>query len=382
MKIWFRTGPIALAALILLLGPLGAAAKVPAGYTVTLVAVPDQPNGYSEPLGINAVGAVVARWFGASQADGTAIYQRRTTGQVISQDGESDTPNAINKGGTIAGSVMTSGSGGSTTTTATVWKKKKPSALPALVKDTSAQAWGINDGGLIVGAAETKAVPAGDVAPWTAVSWQDGAITDLGTLPNGGDSVAFDVNASGQIVGAALTTPNPPLASLLPSFKSQALETGVHAVEWIDGAITDLGTLPGSDGSIATAINDQGQIVGIALVGGQHHAVEWTDGKITDLGTLPGGNASEALDINASGQVVGDAENPNPTSQDKDGTVAVLWDDGKPVVLQTLMPEDEGWYAQGATCINDNGQIGLFGVLAPAEGDFHYYGALITPVDQ
>ena len=77
--------------------------------------------------------------------------------------------------------------------------------------------------------------------------------------------------------------------------------------------ITDLGTLPGSTSSIATAINNSGQVVGNS----GDHAFLWQNGVMTDLGTLPGSTSSTATAINNSGQVVGNS-----------GNHAFFWDNG------------------------------------------------------
>jgi probable HAF family extracellular repeat protein len=70
-------------------------------------------------------------------------------------------------------------------------------------------------------------------------------------------------------------------------------------------SLTALGTLPGRDGSVAFAINDRGQVVGISgTTFGEARAFLWENGKMTDLGTL-GGDFSEASAINDRGQVVG-----------------------------------------------------------------------------
>ena len=97
----------------------------------------------------------------------------------------------------------------------------------------------------------------------------------------------------------------------------------LHAIKSQDGALKDLGALPGGTGnndSQAFWINERGQTVGLSTIGIVDpllnvpfiHAVLWSDqGKIHDLGTL-GGQYSASLAINSGGRVAGVAENAIP----------------------------------------------------------------------
>ncbi len=108
-------------------------------------------------------------------------------------------------------------------------------------------------------------------------------MTDLGTLPGFPFSEGRDINKHGQVVGRAYF-PN-------------------RAFFWENGTITDLGTL-GGPFAFAVAINQGGQVVGGARTASfQLHAFVWENGGMNDLGALPGESASVARAINKRGQV-------------------------------------------------------------------------------
>src|SRR5436309_1672459 len=64
-------------------------------------------------------------------------------------------------------------------------------------------------------------------------------------------------------------------------------EGGSGAFLWQNGTMTDLGTLPGGYASYAYGINDAGQVVGTSEdSSGLRHAFLWSAGTMADLGTL------------------------------------------------------------------------------------------------
>jgi len=67
----------------------------------------------------------------------------------------------------------------------------------------------------------------------------------------------------------------------------------------------DLGHLPGGTLSLASAINNRAQVVGVSLISGNFHAFLWERGQMTDLGIPPGRRHPAASDINNHGQIVG-----------------------------------------------------------------------------
>jgi len=114
-------------------------------------------------------------------------------------------------------------------------------------------------------------------------------VTDLGTVSGGTSSNATAINNNGQVVGYANLTSGAQLAFL-----------------YSNGVMQDLGTLSGGTGSQATGINNSGQVVGYSsLSSGAYRAFLFNNGVMKDVGTVSGGSSSGATAINDSGQIVG-----------------------------------------------------------------------------
>ena len=214
------------------------------------------------------------------------------------------------------------------------------SDLGTLEGDRFSLALDINDRGQAVGYSGTVPLDEEEGFDHRAVLWENGRITDLGTL--GGEySRAAAINNRGQIVGQSATAADEVHAVLwekgsivdLGGGFSEALDinergdivgvNGGRATLWRKGRIIDLGTLGGTR-SVARAINNKGMIVGESrTTDGNTHAVLWKNGKIIDLGTLEGEDSSTANDINDRGEIVGSS--PTMTF----GRRAVLWRRGR-----------------------------------------------------
>ena len=194
--------------------------------------------------------------------------------------------------------------------------------------------------------------------------------TDLGSLPAPipTSSQPNWVADSGLLAGVSENGELDPLVldlSGLPFFPE------FRAVLWRKNGIVNLGTLDGGYESVANAVNDDGQVVGLFTntipdansmffgIGYQTRAFSWKGGIMQDLGTLGGTNA-QALLVNERGQVVGESylnSNPSPACAAMGlnlnlATGAFLWEKGEMRNLGSL----------GGTCtvpsdLNDRGQI-------------------------
>lgn len=159
-------------------------------------------------------------------------------------------------------------------------------------------------------------------------------ITDLGTL-GGNASEAVAINDRGQVIGMADTT-----------------DDHWHPFLWQNGKMRDLGTL-GTEGTWVYDINDRGQVIGDGHTrGGDEHAFLWEAGQMRDLGTLGGVEKSHASDINNRGQTVGEADTNKSDRYADPYAHAFLWQSGK---MQDLGPR--GSPESEAVAINDRGQV-------------------------
>jgi len=177
------------------------------------------------------------------------------------------------------------------------------------------QARSLNNGGTLVGFADTSTPdpnypnsnPLVGADPFIehGFSWRKGTLTDLGALPGINSSNVSWVNDQGVPAGVSTTGNVDPLLGF----------PAANAVVWVKGHIFNLGTLDGGYESLATAINNRGQIAGFASnstpdpislfgLGTQTRAFLWQNGTMRDLGTLGGPDAA-ALLMNNRGQIAG-----------------------------------------------------------------------------
>jgi probable HAF family extracellular repeat protein len=183
--------------------------------------------------------------------------------------------------------------------------------LRPLPGDTLSAALGINDAGDIVGASGIcgNANTIGFGITQHAVLWRkDGTPINLGNLGGtpSNSSLAFvatDINNSGQICG----------------FSDLKGDLTNHAFFWEDGVMTDLGTLPGDYSSFAWGIGASGQVLGQSCdIQNNCRGFIWQNGVMTDVNSLlPSGSALYVVDanfINAAGEITGQAVDRDSTT--------------------------------------------------------------------
>jgi probable HAF family extracellular repeat protein len=197
-----------------------------------------------------------------------------------------------------------------------------------------------------------------------AVIERHGKETVLGAL-GGLGSVATGLNNSGQVVGFSAT-------GTLPPANGSPFPTIIfHAFLDSHGRMNDLGTLGGEE-SYANGINSRGTVVGDSLTANDAalHAFVDSRGKMTDLGTL-GGRDSLGSAINDQGVVVGSSLTSASVNH------GFIEQHGRMVDLNSLIPSGSGLVITAATGINDRGQIVAEGYQTSSPSDD--LGLLLSP---
>ena len=189
--------------------------------------------------------------------------------------------------------------------------------------------------------------------PYHAFVWNNGTMTDLGTLGSGNFSAGNAVNSSGEVAG----------------WSDTKADTGQEASVWNGGKVTGLGV---PLDSVAAGINDSGQVVGswgTATTGSQPFL--YSNGAITDL-PEPGFVATSNLGcqadaINNNAQIAGTCWGWNRKLSSIYADL-VLWQNGTVTDLGTL-----GGVRSTATAINGNGQITGWGTTSSGAVDGFLY---------
>ena len=213
--------------------------------------------------------------------------------------------------------------------------------------------WGeINDFGQIVGMSET-AVPdpnGEDICGFSThltcrpFLWQDFHMRALPTL-GGNNGQASAINNRGQIVGMAED------GTVDSSCSPDTINNRTQLpVLWENGRAHALPTPVSDPSGFANWINDHGQAVGnTGSCGGMSHAVSWENDTVTELEDLGTGAGAIAYGNNNRGQIVGSVF-VTPGGAVRYGA---LWQNGVLTNIGTL----PGTMSAIATGINDRGQV-------------------------
>jgi probable HAF family extracellular repeat protein len=299
-----------------------------------------------------------------------------------------------------------------------LWEHGSMTDLGTLEGGYLSFAIGVNNRGEVVGAAQnTVPDPNSMFYPYgtqtRAFYWKNGVMQDLGTLGSGTDAQAALINEHGQVVGWSYTNSAPSnICAGLWNF-GFFLTTGSFIWDPKNG-MRDIGDLGGSC-TIATDLNNRGQVVGLSAVAGdlELHPFVWDAvNGMTDLDPSTGRNTIFALAINEHGTVVGSTcgrglpgechsfrwqitagkwkrtdlgKGSVPTSINGFGQIVgygnipYLWADGGPMVdLSTLVPPDSGLQIYEVDQINNRGEIAV--QASDANGNNH--GVLLIPCDE
>ena len=126
-------------------------------------------------------------------------------------------------------------------------------------------------------------------------------------------------------------------------------------------SIEGLGTAPGANFCVGTAMNESGQVAGHCFYGGSFRAFFYASGSMTVLGLPAGFRSSTAYGISGAGHVVGTLEAPDSQVQ------AFFWDGATVYGL--------GQQLKQAIAINDVGTVGGIGGEA---GPFLFPGGALN----
>jgi probable HAF family extracellular repeat protein len=334
---------------------------------------------------------VIAFWCGVALAPAQAPAKAKAKTQynvsnLASLGGTNSAGNSINDLSWVAGySRLT----GDQARHATLWRNGSTAEdLGTLAGPNNSLnsnvTWNVkNTNGIIVGISQT-ATPEPLGEHWSSAAfyggafgfinlgfvWEQGQMRGLPNFPGGNNGFATGANNLRQVVGWAENGVHDPTCccSQVLQFRPAMWSLGPPADQ-----IHDLPLIPGDTSGAATAINDNGQIVGISGICdqavGRHtakHAVLWENGTVTDIypdAPAPWWNTPTA--INQHGDVVGFAG--DPAFVEGDVLHAFIWtrDNGiqalKP--LRGRVPQHVDSEAYG---INERRQV--VGVSCDADG--------------
>lgn len=250
---------------------------------------------------------------------------------------------------------------------AAIWSGGKLRQLPTL-GGNNAVAFGLNNRGLLVGAAETTvrdpSCPSPQKLAYQATLWGPGPADVQQLRPLPGDTVgwALWVNEKGEAVGGTGSCADTQVSP-------NGLLFSKHAVLWRRGVPTKV-----MDDAVAAGINNRSEVtVGANRPDGTVAGLLWNpeDGPVS-LGQL-------GKDPSLLPSVLNDATQITGGSCDTDFNCrAILWDNGSLMDLNDLVPPGSKLYLAFGTSINDAGEIVGWGIDKKS-GETHAFVARPVP---
>jgi probable HAF family extracellular repeat protein len=219
-----------------------------------------------------------------------------------------------------------------------------------------------------------------------AALWRNNALTDLFTLGGPNSSVTWNVkNTAGIIVGISQTADPQLLGESWSSAAFYSTPNNVGYINlgfvWQNGQMRGLPNFPGGNNGFATGANNLGQVVGWAENGVhdpnccctqvlQFRPAMWTLGppdQIQDLPLIPSDSSGAATAINDNGQIVGISGICDQAVGRHTAKHAVLWENG---TVTDIYPDAPAPWWNTPTAINQRGDVvGFAGDPAFVEGD-------------
>jgi probable HAF family extracellular repeat protein len=254
------------------------------------------------------------------------------------------------------------------------------SSFPPLnMNGATAYVSGINNSNLVVGNSTSNLFIGG--YPTHATYWENEVPIDMANLMSGlgvNYSTGQSINDSGQATGYASYIYYVPFSN----------DTIYHNYAFVwdkKGGMRSLNTPypdldhPGNylGDTIGQAISNDGRIVGriddgnglTFSDGASLHAFYYYNGAIKDLGSLPGYNDSNAIGVNSKGQIVGNVSN-------RQGASGFLWDNGVMTELHDLViPSGQDYWIP--TTINERSEILAYSAAGIPNG--YASPVLLTP---
>ena len=299
-----------------------------------------------------------------------------TITDLPSLGGTNSRANSINNRTWLAGYSNLSGNA---SRHASLWRGRALTDLGTLGGPNSAVTWSVKaDSGIVAGISQTSTPdPLGEA--WSSAAfypgatgtgyinlgfvWENGTMRALPTL-GGNNGFATGANSRGQIVGWAENAIHDPTCVPPQQLQFRPVVYGPKANQ-----IAEFPRPAGDTSGAATAINEQGQAVGISGICdqavGRHtakHALLWDKGKIIDLGNLGAPYWNTPTNINQRGDVVGFAGAPN--DPDANFLQAFIWTPESGMKPLGFLPGDVHSEAYG---INEKRQV--VGLSCDADGN-------------